>query len=271
MISKTASINGIKMRWEEAGKGVPVVMVHGIPTSPALWRHLVPRLSGVRCLAFEMIGYGQSIPEGRNREIGVAAQADYLVAWLDYLEVDRAIFVGHDLGGGVVQIAAVRNPNLCAGLLLTNAIGYDSWPIPSVKAMQAFAPIVRCMPDLIGKQILRTLMYRGHDDHAKAREALDIHWAPYAKEEGAEALVRQMRALDVKDTLAIADVLPGLNIPARIVWGAADQFQKLKYSKRFARELDAPLYLIEHGKHFTPEDHPDIIAEELKKLLMLVS
>lgn len=270
MISHTATINGIKMRWEEEGEGVAVVMVHGIPTSPALWRHVIPKISGVRCLAFEMIGYGQSIPQGRGRNISVAAQADYLVTWLKHLKLDRAIFAGHDLGGGVVQIAAVRNPGLCAGLFLTNAIGYDSWPIPSVKAMQALAPITRHLPDLVGKQILRTLMYRGHDDHSKALEALDMHWAPYAKEEGAEALVRQMQSLDVEDTLAIVNMLPHLKIPAGIVWGAADQYQKLKYGQRFATDLSAPLHVIEHGKHFTPEDHPDIIAEEIKKLVALV-
>jgi pimeloyl-ACP methyl ester carboxylesterase len=33
--------------------------------------------------------------------------------------VERAVLVGHDLGGGVVQIAAVRAPQRCAGLVLT--------------------------------------------------------------------------------------------------------------------------------------------------------
>lgn len=35
-----------------------------IPTSPALWRHVLPLLPGLRVLAFEMTGYGQSIPAG---------------------------------------------------------------------------------------------------------------------------------------------------------------------------------------------------------------
>jgi pimeloyl-ACP methyl ester carboxylesterase len=44
MPTRTAMIDGIEMRWEEYGTGTPVVLVHGIPTSPALWRHVVPRL-----------------------------------------------------------------------------------------------------------------------------------------------------------------------------------------------------------------------------------
>jgi pimeloyl-ACP methyl ester carboxylesterase len=109
-----------------------VVQLHGIPTSWALWRHVLPQVRGGRLLALELAGYGESIPAGRDREISVARQADYLLAWLDHLDIERAVLVGHDLGGGVAQIAAVRQPRRCAGLVLTNAICYDSWPIPAV-------------------------------------------------------------------------------------------------------------------------------------------
>jgi pimeloyl-ACP methyl ester carboxylesterase len=64
---RTAVVDGIPVRWlEEDGQGVPVVLVHGIPTSPALWRHVRPRLTGLRVLAFEMTGYGDGIPAGRE-------------------------------------------------------------------------------------------------------------------------------------------------------------------------------------------------------------
>lgn len=270
MISHTADINGIPMRWEEQGEGMPLVLIHGIPTSPALWRHMVPRISGARCLAFEMIGYGESIPAGIGRDISVGRQADYLVSWLRELGIERAIFAGHDLGGGVAQIAAVRHPELCAGLFLTNAIGYDSWPIPSVKAMRTMAPITRRLPKSAGKQIVHTLLYRGHDDKAQAPDALNTHWAPYAKDGGTEALVRQMQSLNVQDTLTVADELAHLHVPTRIVWDADDQFQKLAYGERFARDLEAPLYRIEGGKHFTPEDHPDILAQEINQLVTTI-
>jgi pimeloyl-ACP methyl ester carboxylesterase len=38
MESRDVEVNGILMRWEERGEGSPVVFVHGIPTSPRLWR-----------------------------------------------------------------------------------------------------------------------------------------------------------------------------------------------------------------------------------------
>ncbi|MEE4164231.1 MAG: alpha/beta fold hydrolase, partial [Woeseiaceae bacterium] len=64
MASRSVIVDGLEMRWAESGEGPPVVLLHGIPTSPHLWRHVVPRLEGVRCLAWEMVGYGQSIRAG---------------------------------------------------------------------------------------------------------------------------------------------------------------------------------------------------------------
>lgn len=264
---ETEIVDDIPMRWIESGQGMPVVFIHGIPTSPVLWRHVMPRLGNARCLAWEMVGYGESIPAGVGRDISVRQQADYLAAWLAKVGVDRAIFAGHDLGGGVAQHMAVRYRQLCAGLFLTNSIGYDAWPIPSVKALRAAAPLVSHLPDAAGKQILRTLMYRGHDDSALIKESLDLHWEPYARHQGAESLIRQIEALDVQDTLSIADALPSLALPARIVWGVNDHFLKIHYGERFAKDLHAPLHRIEGGLHFTPEDHPDVIAEQLSLLI----
>lgn len=268
MKSQTADVAGIRMRWIEHGDGVPVVLVHGIPTSPALWRKVIPRVEGARVLAWEMVGYGDSIPEGRDRDITVGKQADYLRQWMRAIGVERAVLVGHDLGGGVVQIAAVREPAICAGLVLVNAIGYDSWPIPSVKAMRAAGAFVEHLPDPLLKANLGVLMYRGHDDFATAGESLDIHYARYAAHDGAEALVRQMEALDQKDTLSVQDGLPMLrDRPARVVWGTADRFQKLEYGERFARDLGCPLVRIDGAKHFVPEDHPLEVATAISEVV----
>jgi pimeloyl-ACP methyl ester carboxylesterase len=268
--SRTATIDRTPIRWVESGEGpTPVVLIHGIPTSPDLWRHVTPLLDDVRVLAFEMVGYGRSIPAGEGRDISIAAQARYLDAWLDHLGLDRVVLVGHDLGGGVAQIAALERPERCAGLLLTNAIAYDSWPIPSVRAMRAVPQLVERMPPPLVKATIGSLLARGHDDVTIARESLDIHHSHYAGQgrDAGTALARQVTALDVRDTLRIADRLPDLDVPSRIVWGLDDQFQKAVYGQRLARELHARAIGIPGGKHFTPEDHPDVIASTIRELV----
>ena len=266
----TEIIDGIRMRWLEYGEGQPVVLVHGIPTSPELWRKVMPRLKDARVLAWEMVGYGKSIPEGSERDISVAQQAEYLTAWLKHLGIKQAVLGGHDLGGGVVQNVAVRHPELCAGLFLTNAIGYDSWPIPMVKALRAMSGFVETLPDPAIKLMQKMLFVLGHDDQQIASASMPVHWRNYQRNAAAAAFIRQVRSLNVRDTLAIENALPHLNIPARVIWGAADQFQKVRYGERFARDLRATLRRIEGGKHFTPEDHPEEISQALNDLIQEV-
>lgn len=271
MQTRTATVDGTPIRWLEQGDGPAVVLVHGIPTSPALWRHVVPLLPELRVLAFEMTGYGESIPAGEGRDVSISAQADRLIGWIEHLDLGPVILVGHDLGGGVVHIAAVRRPDLCAGLMITNGIGYDSWPIPSVKAMRAVAPVLSRLPAVALQPALAMLVARGHDDASVAKESLGIHSRPYAEHGGGAAMARQVSALDVQDTIAVQDRLSELDVPARVVWGVADRYQKVSYGERFARDLGVTLRRIEGGRHFTPEDHPGVIAEEIRGLAAQVA
>jgi len=111
------------------------------------------------------------------------------------------------------------------------------------------------------------LFLRGHDDRARARESFAEHWPYYEAAGGAAALVRQFRSLDVRDTLAIADRISSLDVPARLVWGAADRFQEIGYGYRLAYELGAPIERVEGAKHFVPEDHPEQVAAAVNGLL----
>lgn len=270
MKSHSADVNGITMRWEEIGSGDPLILLHGIPTSPALWRDVAPLIEGRRVIAWEMQGYGASIPEGKDRDISVARQADYLVDWMHSQKIGRAILVGHDLGGGVAQIAAVRHPQMVSGLLLTNAICYDSWPVPLVSAVAKTGAIAKHAPDGSFHQLLKMMFLKGHETDAAAEAAFDAHVPHYDQNDGAEDFVRQTRSLDVEDTKAISDELSKLGIPARIVWGAADEFQKIEYGERLAADLGVPLRRIEGGLHFTPEDRPRVLADEINALILRV-
>jgi len=267
MESKNLEVDGILMRWEQTGEGKPVIFVHGILTGPRLWRHVIPKISHAHCFAWEMVGYGASISEGKDRDISVRRQADYLNAWMQAVGIEKPVLVGHDLGGGVAQIAAVNDPRRFAGLVLMNTISYDSWPIAQVKVMRAAGSLVENLPNGIFRVIFNQFIHMGHDRPSRARESIYEHWPNYSIAGGAAAFVRQIRSFDVRDTLAISDRLPQIGLPARIAWGAADRFQKIGYGYRLAYDLKAPLTRIEDGKHFVPEDHPEQVAQAVENLI----
>ncbi len=266
MGSRHAEVNGIRMHWEEHGTGRPVVLIHGIPTSARLWRHVLPRLHGVCGLAWEMVGYGQSIEQGRGRDISVARQTEYLAAWMRARGLARAIMVGHDLGGGVIQRLAVFHRHLVAGLVLTDDVCYDNWPVLEARLLRAANAILERSPSVLVAPLIGVLMYRGHSSIERARESFNNHWPPYARAGGGAALSRQLCSLNVADTLSIADQLPNLELPARVVWGTDDPWLHIGYGYRLARDLGARLDRVEGGRHFIPEDQPDRIVNAVHEL-----
>lgn len=273
---QSALVDGILMRWEQhgthgdgAGSGVPVVMLHGIPTHPRLFRYVIPRVAarGVRCLAWELVGFGGSMAEGLSRDISLGRQAEYLLSWLNHLDIARAVLVGHDLGGGVVQRFAAAHPERCAGLVLADAVAYDNWPVPAVRAARAMSGMIARLPPALLKPALFAGFFNlGHDAPELLNESVELHWRHYAGPIGPAAFAHQLRSLDNGDTKALAGQLAKLSLPARVIWGEQDPLG-LESAERLASELRAPLRRIPGGRHFTPEDHPDVVADAINELL----
>jgi pimeloyl-ACP methyl ester carboxylesterase len=87
---------------EEAGRGRPLVLLHGLNDSHRSWRGVVPALARTRrVLVPDLPGCGLS---GRpDASYALGWQASVITAWLDALGVDEVDLVGHSYGGGVAQ------------------------------------------------------------------------------------------------------------------------------------------------------------------------
>ncbi len=99
--------------------GFPVVFVHGNCSSSYFYDALLRKLpAGLRGIAPDLRSYGQTEPLPVDATRGVRDWSDDVQALLDTLEVERALFVGHSMGGGVVMQVAIDHPERVAGLVL---------------------------------------------------------------------------------------------------------------------------------------------------------
>ena len=120
--NRTVRSNGITMAIRDEGTGPAVVLCHGFPELAHSWRHQMPALAaaGFRAIAPDQRGYG-----GTDRPADVTAYdmanltAD-LVGILDALDVERAVFVGHDWGGLIVWQMPLLHPTRTAGVIGVN-------------------------------------------------------------------------------------------------------------------------------------------------------
>ena len=101
----------------------PVLFLHGFGGNLSHWaaqlEHLRPER---RALAMDLRAHGQSEPP-RDADYAVESQAADVTAVLDALEIDRAVLVGHSLGGAIALAAAGHDPDRVAGLVLVAAPG----------------------------------------------------------------------------------------------------------------------------------------------------
>jgi pimeloyl-ACP methyl ester carboxylesterase len=103
------TIDGLTVSWREAGKGEPLVLVHGIGGHSGSWQHQFASFAGDhRVIAWDAPGYGGSdaLPATRLTAEGYAAS---LAALLRKLDVHRPHLVGHSLGSIIVATACHRN------------------------------------------------------------------------------------------------------------------------------------------------------------------
>ena len=111
---------GVSLHVASLGKGRPVVFCHGFPGLWYSWRRQMPAAAaaGWRAIALDQRGYGRS-----DRPLDPALYdanhvMDDLLAVLDSLGEEKAVFVGHDFGAQQVCNMAVRHPDRVAGVVV---------------------------------------------------------------------------------------------------------------------------------------------------------
>lgn len=93
---------GIQIHYVEVGPsdGLPVVMVHGWPDLWFGWRYQIQALSPkYRVIVPDVRGFGQSSKPQNLEAYGTKNITNDLVALLDALDIEKAVFLGHDWGG----------------------------------------------------------------------------------------------------------------------------------------------------------------------------
>lgn len=115
----TLDVGGVGLHVADQGSGPPVVMCHGFPGLWYSWRHQFAALSaaGYRVIAPDMRGYGRSDRPARPEEYDRRHTVADLVGVLDALDIDEAVFAGHDFGASLVWDLPQWAPGRVRGLM----------------------------------------------------------------------------------------------------------------------------------------------------------
>jgi len=268
---KQVTVEGINIRYIDRGKGNPIVLVHGVPTSSFLWRDMIEELSTHgRVIALDLPGFGFSDPP-QNGDYRISNYARLFGLFLQALSVERATLVCHDLGGPITLTYALRHPDKWERLIILDTFLHrDFPPWPLSMRIAKIRPIGEIFMWLGGESIARAGLEGGVVDKSWISEGVVKRY--YMPDGNADKLNRSMlgtlRTDYIEDLEFIEKNLKTIEKPTLILWGENDRYLPLSLGDRIHKDImGSQMEKIPNCGHYIPEDQPELAAKIIVEFL----
>jgi haloalkane dehalogenase len=281
--SRYVDVLDSRMHYVETGAGVPIVFIHGNPTSSYLWRNVIPYgAEHRRAIAMDLIGMGKS--DKPCLAYTFADHYRYLEAFIDALGLRGIVLVLHDWGATLGFEYARRHPRNVTAIAFMEGVLPPAFPQPSFEAMgQQMGSMFRAFkhPSTGAELVIENNFFiervlPGMVNRPLAAEEMDFYRAPWLDKGARWPMLAWPRQIPIAgEPAATAETLrdiaaymertdtpmlllyaaPGVLVPpAAVPW----------YTARIKR-LET-VYLGQ-GFHFVQEDQPDAIGRALSDWL----
>ena len=231
--------------------GPNLLLLHGAGGSRLHWPPQLRRMAEATVYTLDLPGHGRSSGNGCST---IECYARAVVAFIEAADADRAVVVGHSMGGAIAQTLALEHSDLVSalGLIATGA---------RLRVAPAILESIR-------------------DDFSHAVALITRHaWGPEASESllelGREALKDTGPDVLLGDFLAcdrfdVMERLGEIEIPVLAVCGTADELTPVKYARFLAQHIpDARLLTVEGAGHMVMLERPREVGEAVREFVMV--
>ncbi len=163
--SKFVQAGKVRVHYNEAGAGEPLVLIHGGGPGATGWsnyqRNVEELAKHFRCLMLDLPGFGKT--DKVRPDTGLFAfYAEVIRNMLDELKIGKAHFVGNSLGGGTTLKFALDYPDRAGRLVLMGPGGsvplFTPWPSEGIKHLFNFyegeGPTMKKLKDFIDVMVV---------------------------------------------------------------------------------------------------------------------
>lgn len=222
----------IKLYYEKAGKGFPIIFLHGNGESGDYFKHQVSYFSDRYCvITVDTRGHGKS-PRG-TAEFSIAQFADDLNDFMNRWRIQEAVILGFSDGANIAMRFALKYPKKVRALILNGGNLNPKGVKPTVQ-----------IPIEIGYRIAS--LFAGRSKEAKSHA--------------------EMLGLMVNDPDIEAEELGKIKTPCLVIAGSKDMI-KAKHTKLIAASVPRAELKIVRGTHFVANEEPQIFNEAVDAFL----
>lgn len=249
----TVETGDITTYYEEAGSGMPLVLICGLSSDLQAWRFQVPELSKrFRVICYDNRGAGRT--SAPDQPYSIVGMAEDLAALMNRLRIDAAHLLGWSMGGVIAQAFARAHPNRVRKLILmSTAARVDGFLRLAVRnwmnirrSDMPFEQIVR----FVSRWSYSPALYDNEPMYEKFVQVMATN--PYAQR--GHAFLRQAEALLAYDP---GEAAKGIRAQALVMVGSHDNLVPPYHSERLAKEIPGARLQVLNGAHAGFVEFPD--------------
>ncbi|WP_165857510.1 alpha/beta fold hydrolase [Marinobacter sp. JSM 1782161] len=257
-----AHISPSGTRYWRAGRGEPVVLIHGVGLDATMWQAQMTALAAdYDVIAYDMLGHGESPLPAENATLD--DYADQLATLLDELAVPAATVAGFSMGGLVARAFALRHPRHLRAMVVLSSV-FDRNERQRSGVRQRLAQTLEQGPA------------------ANVDGALERWFSPAFRQAQPECIAavrervtsnhpdgyyRSYALFGTEDDFG-ADRLASIRVPVLVATGELDPGSTPDMAHKLARQLpDARVYILEGQRHMAPVEAADQVNDLLLDFL----
>lgn len=249
---------GLSISFEDVGTGAPIVLGHSFLCSGKMWREQLPVLAGnYRVLNLDFRGHGRSSEV--TRAFSLYDAVSDVLAVLDELGIEKAVWCGLSVGGMVALRAALTCPQRVEGLILLDTDGGAEGPLRKLRyyGMGLGARILGIGPFL---SPIARLMFGATT--RRENPTLVGEWKREFSTVHVPSMLRGLDALVRRDSLLAR--LPQIGMPALVLVGAEDRSLPPSLARRIHDQLlDSTLVEVPGAGHLSALEQPAAVNEAI--------
>jgi triacylglycerol lipase len=254
--TSSLKVGGHTLAYAEAGRGAPVVIVHGVGGHKEDWFDIAQALSATHhVFAIDMLGFGASSKTGDDFSMPIQAAA--ISALLDAHSIDRAALVGNSVGGWVAATFAALNPERTERLVLIDPAGF--------RAMFEGPPPVNFDPGS-PEEMSKLIHFVINSQAAEAPGLPERAYRAYV--DSGEKAISAVWGQSLFASPRLEELFPKIAAPTVILWGADDRLFPSQLASAFQAQIKgAQVEFIPDAGHFPHIDQPEVTQVAIARAL----
>lgn len=248
----------VDLYYEESGKGIPVIFIHGFPFDHSIWEPLIPLLKDhARMILPDLRGFGKS--PVTDEVYSMRLLAEDIAQLMDHLKIEQAVLVGHSMGGYVTLAFAQAYPGRVSGLGLVATQAAADLPERRQTRYKTAEAVAHKGARVVVSNMVNALT--PHQELIAPLSALILQAPP-------TAIVGALKGMAERHDLT--GELSKVTVPAVVLVGDSDQLLPRDRVETMAQMLPKGwLVEIPHAGHMPMMEDPEAVAEPLRQLFDL--